>query len=299
MILRQSERKNAKIKMALQGSAGSGKTMGALLLAKGLTNGDLSKVAIVDTESGSADLYSHLGGYNVITLEQPFTPEKYIQAIDICVKAGMEVVILDSISHCWDYLLDYHSKMAGNSFTNWSKVTPLQNSLVNKILQSPVHVISTMRTKQDYVLNQKNGKFVPEKVGLKAIQRNDLSYEFTLVFDIDIKHFATTSKNRTSLFSSNQDFVITEKTGELIYNWCNSGKKDTDILETIKLEIGQCTTVEGLRHLYVKYSDHQIAIKDMVLERKAVIENVTTQIIPSIQIIQETKIQENGTSSSA
>ena len=93
--------KRAKIKMALQGSAGSGKTYSSLLLASGLTNGDFSKVAIIDTENGSADLYAHLGQYNVLSLTPPFTPEAYILAIGVCEKAGMEVIILDSISQCW------------------------------------------------------------------------------------------------------------------------------------------------------------------------------------------------------
>ena len=87
MNLRQSERKRAKIKMALQGSAGAGKTYSALLLAKGLTNGDFSKVAIIDSENGSADLYAHLGQYNVLSLHPPFTPENYIKAIEVCEKA--------------------------------------------------------------------------------------------------------------------------------------------------------------------------------------------------------------------
>ena len=139
MELRLSERKKAKIKIALQGSAGSGKTYSSLLIAKGLTDGNFSKVAIIDT------------------------PEKYIEAISICESAGIQVIIIDSISHCWDYLLDVHSNMPGNSFTNWGKITPRQNTFVNKILQSNAHIIATMRVKQDYVLNQKNGKFVPEK----------------------------------------------------------------------------------------------------------------------------------------
>jgi len=176
MQLRQSERKKAKIKLALQGSAGSGKTYSSLLLAQGLTNGDFSKVAIIDTENGSADLYAHLGQYNVLTLAPPYTPENYIKAIEVCEKAGMEVIILDSISQSWEELLDYHSSLAGNSFTNWAKVTPRQNAFIDKILQCDAHVIATMRTKQDYVLNQKDGKFTPEKVGLKAVQRNDLDY---------------------------------------------------------------------------------------------------------------------------
>jgi len=297
MKLRISERKQAKIKMALQGSAGSGKTYSALLLAKGIV-GDYSKVAIVDSEHGSADLYAHLGDYNVLTLEAPFSPEKYIKAIDICVKAGMEIVILDSISHSWEYLLDYHSKMAGNSFTNWGKITPIQNKLVNKILQSPVHIIATMRTKQDYVLNQKDGKFVPEKVGLKAIQRNDLDFEFTLVFDIDIKHFATSSKDRTNLFSDKSEFKITEGTGRIIKKWCESGKPQGDELNKILKEISSCTTLEGLRHIYTKYPTFQIEIKDKVIQRKAEITNVSSQIIPNKQIIQTKTIQNNGIDSS-
>lgn len=104
--------------MALQGSSGSGKTYSNLLLAQGLTNGDFSKVAIIDTENGSADLYAHLGSYNVLSLTPSFTPEKYIEAIEVCEKATMEVIIIDSISHAWDELLDFHSRLTGNSFTN-------------------------------------------------------------------------------------------------------------------------------------------------------------------------------------
>ena len=170
MQLRKSERKKAKIKMALQGSSGSGKTYSSLLLAQGITNKDFSKIAIIDTENGSADLYAHLGDYNVLALQPPYTPEKYIEAIELCEKEGMEVIIIDSISHAWDELLDFHAKLAGNSFTNRAKVTPRQKAFTDKILQCKAHVIATMRTKQDYVLNQKDGKYVPEKVGLKAVQ---------------------------------------------------------------------------------------------------------------------------------
>lgn len=222
MQLRQSERKRAKIKMALQGSAGSGKTYSSLLLAQGLTNGDFSKVAIIDTENGSADLYAHLGNYNVLSLQPPFTPQKYVEAIELCEKAGMEVIILDSISHCWDYLLEYHSSLAGNSFTNWAKIKPLEKLFIDKILQSNAHVIATMRTKQDYVLNQKDGKFIPEKVGLKAVQRDGLDFEFTLVFDVDIKHFAVASKDRTEIFMDKPEFKISTETGKKILDWCNS-----------------------------------------------------------------------------
>lgn len=251
MQLRHSERRKAKIKMALQAPAGAGKTYSSLLLAQGLTNGDFSKVAIIDTENGSADLYAHLGQYNVLTLAPPFTPDNYIKAIEVCEKAGMEVIIIDSISHCWDYLLEYHSSLAGNSFTNWAKVMPLQKAFVSKILQADLHVITTMRTKQDYVLNQKDGKFIPEKVGLKAVQKDGLDYEFTVVFDLDIKHFAVSSKDRTGLFMGKPEFVINSFTGKEILDWCNSGTNLNDAREKIKAS----KTLEELKKLYNQYKD--------------------------------------------
>lgn len=285
MQLRKSERKRAKIKMALQGSAGSGKTYSSLLLAQGLTNGDLSKVAIIDTENGSADLYAHLGNYNVLSMTPPFTPEKYGEAIDVCEKAGMEVIIIDSISHSWDELLDFHSKLAGNSFTNWAKVTPRQKAFTDKILQCNAHVIATMRTKQDYVLNQKDGKYIPEKVGLKAVQRDGLDYEFTLVFDIDIKHFAVSSKDRTGLFMGKPEFVINQGTGKRILDWCNTGSELEEITsEKVYDEIQQCNSVAELLALYKKYPDFQDILRPDFEAKKSLL----------IQLTNPKNISQNG-----
>ena len=222
MKLQKAQRKRAKIKLALEGPSGSGKTYSALLLAFGLCN-DWERVVVIDTENHSADLYSHLGDYNVLHLDDPFTPEKYIEAIRHCVQTGMEVIIVDSISHEWQGsggILDLHSKSTGNSYTTWGKLTPRHNAFVQEIIQSPVHIICTIRVKQDYVLVDKNGKMVPEKVGLKEITREGLDYEFTLVFDLDIKHNATCSKDRTSLFIDQPEFKISTATGRQILAWC-------------------------------------------------------------------------------
>src|ERR1035437_1510205 len=126
MQLQIAERKKAKIKLGLQGPSGSGKTYSALLLAYGLCS-DWTKIAIIDSENRSANLYANLGKYNVVDLQAPFTPERYIEAINICEKASMEVIIIDSISHEWEGiggLLETHSNMQGNSYTNWNKITP-------------------------------------------------------------------------------------------------------------------------------------------------------------------------------
>lgn len=282
MELRKSERKNAKIKMAIQAPSGAGKTYSSILIAKGLTNNNFSKVAIIDTENGSADLYAHLGDYNVLSLKPPYSPENYIQAIGVCEKAGMEVIIIDSISHCWDFLVEFHSKLPGNSFTNWGKVTPRQNAFVEKILQSPSHIISTMRVKQDYVLNNKNGKMVPEKVGLKAVQRDSVDYEFTIVFDLDINHNAKTSKDRTGLFSDKPEFIITQGVGKQIKEWCNSGTN----LDEVKNKIKTCTTNEELNKLYSKYADWKSVLNPEFIKQQ--------QKIKEIQMSNFKKFNQNG-----
>ena len=252
MQLRVSSKKQAKIKLALQGCAGSGKTYSALLLAYGLC-GDWSKIAIIDSENGSADLYAHLGNYSVLSLQDNFTPETY-----------MEAIIIDSISQCWDNLLEYHANLQGNSFTNWQKVTPRINAFMQKILQSEKHIICTMRCKQDYVLNEKNGKMVPEKVGLKAVMRDGIDYEFTIVFDINMKHQAIASKDRTNLFMGKPDFTITPTTGRIILDWCNDGVT----VEMIRQQINTAKTIEELTAIYHKYPEWYQQLTSDFMQKK-------------------------------
>ena len=270
MEIRKSERKRAKIKLGIQGPSGSGKTYSSLLLAYGLTN-NWDKIAVIDTENGSADLYAHLGDYNVLNLSKPYNPERYIQAIESCENGGMEVIIIDSITHEWDGaggILETHGNMAGNSFTNWNKLTPRHNAFVQKILQSSCHVIATIRTKQDYVLNEKNGKYVPEKVGLRGVTREGMDYEFTIVLDLDIKHDATASKDRTGLFMDKPQFVITQGTGKQIAKWCDNGVE----LDKIKQEIKDAQTVDELRAILKKYPDYRKDIEPLCIQHKKAIE---------------------------
>ena len=275
MNLRQSSKKQAKIKLALQGCAGSGKTYSALLLAHGLCN-DWTKIAVIDSENGSADLYAHLGTYNVLNLSENFTPETYIEAIKVCEDAGIEVIIIDSISQCWDYLLEYHANLQGNSFTNWQKVTPRINAFMQKILQSRSHVICTMRCKQDYVLSEKNGKMVPEKVGLKAVMRDGIDYEFTIVFDINMKHHAIASKDRTALFVNKPEFIITPTTGQAILDWCNEGVN----IEMIKSKINQAKTIEELTSIYHAYPEWNIQLSSDFTTKRVQLQEAMKQ--PSI-----------------
>lgn len=263
MQLQTAERKRAKIKMGLQGPSGCGKTYSALLLAFGLC-GDWTKIAVIDSENNSSNLYDHLGKYKVVNIQAPFTPEHYIEAIQLCEKSSIEVIIIDSISHEWEGqggLLEVLNNMVGNSFTNWNKLTPRHNSFIHHILQSPLHVIGTIRSKQDYILSEKNGKMVPEKIGLKAITREGLDYEFTLVFEIDMKHHCTATKDRTSLFAGKPEFIITPEVGQKILAWCNEPKESNpqnisqpinqNPVDTMMLHrINSCRTIDELIALY-------------------------------------------------
>ena len=259
MKLQKAKRKNVKIKLALQGCSGSGKSYSALLIAYGLVS-NWERVAVIDTENQSALLYANLGNFNMLDLTPPFSPERYIEAINVCLQAQMQVIIIDNLSMEWDFILEAHGQLSGNSYTNWSKFTPRHQQLIQAILQADCHIICTLRAKQDYVLNEKNGKQVPEKVGMKPIQREGVDYEFTVVLELDIKHNATASKDRTGLFMGKPEFKITTQTGKTILDWCNEGipNEPRPNVPSYNLEalIAECDNVEELRQLY--YSVPQI-----------------------------------------
>ena len=220
MELKQANRKQAVMKMALQGLSSSGKSLSALLIAKGMSNGDLSKVAVIDTEN-SIELYSHVGKFNVLKLSPPFSPQRYIEAIKTCEDSGMEIIIIDSISHCWNYLLQAHAALQGNSFTNWQKISPVHNAFVQRIMDSPCNIICTIRSKQDFLMQTVAGKTTIEKTGLRPIQRIGIEYDFTTVFEIGLNHQAKAIKDRSGLFLDLPAFMITEETGIKINQWCS------------------------------------------------------------------------------
>lgn len=244
-MFRRAERRKAYLKIALCGVSGSGKTYSSLLLAKGLGN----KVAMIDTENGSGEMYSHLYKYDVCPVDPPFTPKKYIEAIQEAESLGYDVLIIDSFSHAWSGqggILEMVDKKAAasrskNSFTAWRDVTPEHNRLVDTILHSKMHIITCMRSKTAYEMQDDGtGKKTPVKVGLAPIQREGVEYEFTIVFDISVeKHLAIASKDRTGLFN---DFIdrLTPDVGQQIKEWAESGADITENKFVRLTEDGHC-----------------------------------------------------------
>ncbi|MDD3293964.1 MAG: ATP-binding protein [Geobacteraceae bacterium] len=224
----RAQRKRAKARIGLVGPAGSGKSMSALKLAFGIV-GPEGRIAVIDTEHGSASLYAHLCAYDVLELSAPFTAKKYLDAIKEAEERGYDILIIDSLSHAWagpGGILEFVDNLVGvkNKFTAWREATPQHNSLVEAMLQSPMHIIGTMRAKTEYVITEDDkGKKVPKKVGLAPVQRESMDYEFTLVFDIDRdKHIAIASKDRTSIFDGFCERLEISH-GEAIRDWLDTG----------------------------------------------------------------------------
>lgn len=222
MQFTKATRKKVKLIISILGPSGSGKTYSSLLLAKGIGG----KVAVIDTENRRAEYYANEFEYDVLQLNPPFSPERYIDAIDAAQNAGYDVLIIDSTSHEWMGIggcLDIHKKMPGNSYTNWAKITPKHNAFIDKIVRCDMHVIATIRGKDQYVLEEKNGKQAPKKVGVGGEQRDGFEYECTVSFTLDQEnHIATTTKDNTKLFEQRYE-VLTEEDGKRLLEWANTG----------------------------------------------------------------------------
>jgi hypothetical protein len=225
--IRKARRSATKLRLLLTGPSGAGKTWGALQIAKGMGG----KTVVIDTEEGSSDLYDHLHDFDVIDLRPPFSPERYIEAIKAAEEAGYEVIVIDSVTHCWsgpggclEILEDVaKAQFRGNTWSAFSVITPRWRAFVDAILRSPAHVICCGRSKTETAQVDDHGKKKVAKLGMKLEARDGLEFEFTCVLDlIHDGHYATVSKDRTGLFAGDPK-PITPATGERLAAWLAGG----------------------------------------------------------------------------
>ncbi|PJK33103.1 AAA family ATPase [Pseudomonas sp. S10E 269] len=253
-MFKKAERKQAKLRLALAGPSGSGKTYSALLLAQGLGG----RIAVLDTENGSASLYADLVDFDATELHAPYSPERYIEVIVAAELAGYDTLIIDSYSHEWTGsggCLEQnetvaHQKFRGNTWAAWNETTPRHRKLTDKILTSSMHIICTMRSKTETV--QGEGKKIL-KLGMKSEQRDGTDYEFTVVLDLTHDgHTATASKDRTKLFD--QPELISEETGKRLLSWLNSGispeERAKELLVDAIADIRQAADMAALESAY-------------------------------------------------
>jgi ABC-type dipeptide/oligopeptide/nickel transport system ATPase component len=219
---KRAERAAKKARIAIYGPSGSGKTYTALSLATGLGK----KIAFIDTERGSAQLYADKFVFDSLSLTS-FHPDRFVEAIAAAEDAGYDTVIIDSLSHAWNAILDAVGARGGNTFTDgWGKIgTPLYTKLIGAILESKCHVIVCMRSKVEYEIEKnEKGKAEPKKIGTAPVMRADTEYEFDLVLTMDDANNATVSKTRMGELlqqrTNRPDAAIGRKIGE----WLASGK---------------------------------------------------------------------------
>lgn len=228
-MFQPATKRRAKLRLALAGPSGSGKTWSALRVATGIGG----KIAVIDTERGSASLYSDAFAFDVCEVEPPYTPAKYVAAIRGAEAAGYAVLVIDSLSHAWAgeggvlESVDARQQAGGNKLVAWGQGTKDQNALVNAILGSGCDVIATMRSKQEYAIEPgHNGKTTVRKLGMAPVQRDGLEYEFAIVLDIGMDHLArvgVAGKDRTRLFAGQDAAMLTEADGQRLRAWLDTG----------------------------------------------------------------------------
>jgi hypothetical protein len=232
MGFQKAVKSKSKLRCALFGPSGVGKTYSALSIAKGIGG----KVAVIDSERGSASKYADKFEFDVVDLEKK-SIEEYVQFIQEAANAGYSVLIIDSLTHAWQDLLEEVEKLAnakyrGNTWSAWSEGTPKQRALVNAILSCPCHIMATMRSKTEWQTTQDDrGKSRPVRVGLAPEQGKGIEYEFDMLLELSTDHIANVIKDRTGMF---QDKLLTkpgEDFGKELVSWLNTG-----IDETIQLQ---------------------------------------------------------------
>ena len=207
-LFKTAVKQESKLRMAISGPSGAGKTYTALAIATALAQG--KPIALVDTEHGSASKYADLFDFDVAEMHPPFHPDKFIAAVQEAANAGYAVIILDSLTHAWagtggvlDIVDDAAKRSkSGNTYMAWKEGTPVQNKLIDAMVQTSIHVIGTMRSKTEYVLVAGDrGQQMPKKVGMAPVQRDQFEYEFDVVMDMDVDHNGIVSKSRCPALS--------------------------------------------------------------------------------------------------
>ena len=230
-MFRKATKQQSRLRMTLDGPAGSGKTFTGLRFAHALIAEFGGRIALIDTERGSASKYAGDApdgipwNFDVLELTQ-FSPERYTEAIVDAGRSGYSVLVIDSLSHAWEGVggaLEMKQR-AGESWSAWRNITPIHNRMVDAILQAPCHVITTMRSRMEYIQETDDrGRTTIRKVGLAPIQRPGMEYEFDLVCDLDWNHILTVSKSRCSAVTD----LMMEKPGpeflRPVFTWLAAG----------------------------------------------------------------------------
>ena len=275
MAFVKAKKEQIWVKLLLAGPSGGGKTFSALRVATGLAKAAGSRVAALDTENGRIRYYANDFDFDDMQMDAPYSPEKYMAAIDEAVKAGYKVLIVDSLSHEWSFCLNLVDNMPGsNTYTKWKTVTPRHDAFKEKILQSPIHIIATVRGKDEYVLEESNGKKVPKKVGLGYSQRDGLEFDYTTTLNLDQNsHRFQATKDNTHLFEDRYD-LLTEEDGVALYNWANSGEAAAERSKTPEVQTFTASVGESLQDVISAIDTLAKSLPDIGIKKADIVDAI-------------------------
>ena len=253
---KKAARTARKIRVAVDGPSGSGKTYSLLRLAFTLQAGGLCKrIAVIDSENGGSEAYAgespdgNPWDFDVLNLTT-YSPTTYVQALSAACAGGYDCVIIDSLSHAWmgkDGALDLVDRKGGR-FDAWKDVTPLQRQMIDAIIQCPAHVLASMRTKTDYVVEKdERGKSIPRKVGLAPVQRDGVEYEFDVYGTLDLDHALRITKSRCSLLQDAYTLKPNEEFWRPLVKWLTTAEPVQSAEDAARATIHAASTLEQLQ----------------------------------------------------
>lgn len=270
-LIEKAKRNKLKLRACIVGVAGSGKTWSSLALATGLGN----KTLLIDTERRSAKLYADIFTFDYLPLDPPYSPQRYIDAIRAGESCQYDTIIVDSLSHAWagtGGVLDIHREAVSrsttkNEFAAWAIATPQQNKLIDALINrnSPSHLIATLRARANYIVTQKEGgKSQIECVGIEPIQKDGITYEFDIVFELGQDHYATvSSKDRTRIFINREPFIITVNDGLLIKQALDVGEDPVVITKSKEEMLAEINSIKTIKDLIAWNNENEARINEL------------------------------------
>jgi hypothetical protein len=260
-------REQAKARIALAGPSGAGKTYTALAMATAMVD----RVALIDTERGSASKYAagksgHGFAFDTLQMHK-FDPRDLVSALAAAGAAGYGAVIVDSLSHFWMgtggmlELVDAIGKRSGGggNWGGWKDARPFERAMIEALLAYPGHVIVTMRTKSEWVIEEDaRGKKQPKKIGTKAEQREGIEYEFDIVGDLDLENTLVVSKSRCPELSG----AVVNRPGvdmaATVLAWLQDGTEVPELADLVDEAIADELTYQGALALHAKAERHRM-----------------------------------------
>jgi len=251
---------NRPLKILLEGVSGSGKTFGALEFAKNLGK---KQIVVIDTENFSSSLYADEFDFSILNLNRPYTPQKYIDAINMVISSGADFLIIDSISHEWEQVIlmvDDFEKADRGKGSGWRKATPLHNGFLYAVIHSPIDTIATVRVKTtisvfeatEYAMEKKVSvkSLRKEEIPLKSVQREGINYEFDIILQANkIDHKYLVTKDRTGMYRGREQLEIDKISSEL-QSWQN---RDADLSKKVGRMILEKMDLEKMKELALKH----------------------------------------------